>query len=94
MVCVYILRCNDNTYYTGISKDFTRRLKEHNSGKCRYTRNKLPLVVSFRTYVPDYKQAAKLERQIKNTGAKIWMLRNGKDVQLQNTGLKSFIVCS
>jgi putative endonuclease len=43
---VYILRCADNSLYTGITKDLSRRLEEHNAGKgAKYTRAKGPCVV-------------------------------------------------
>ncbi len=29
---VYILRCRDGSYYTGITDDFERRLQEHQAG--------------------------------------------------------------
>ena len=28
----YIVKCRDNTYYTGWTKDLDRRMKAHNSG--------------------------------------------------------------
>lgn len=38
---VYILECNDGSYYTGITRDIPRRVDEHKSGKgARYTRMK------------------------------------------------------
>lgn len=36
---VYILKCADGTYYTGITTDPARRLREHNRGTAaKYTR--------------------------------------------------------
>ncbi|NLG85761.1 MAG: GIY-YIG nuclease family protein [Firmicutes bacterium] len=41
---VYILRCRDNTLYTGYTTDPQRRLREHQEGKgARYTRGRLPV---------------------------------------------------
>ena len=41
---LYILRCVDGTFYTGITKDLKRRLKMHNAGKgARYTRARRPV---------------------------------------------------
>jgi len=36
---VYLLRCNDGSIYTGITKDLERRVKEHNGSKkgAKYT---------------------------------------------------------
>ena len=33
---VYILECGNNTLYTGITKDFERRINEHNGGSGAY----------------------------------------------------------
>lgn len=30
---VYIVRCNDDTFYTGITNDLENRIEKHNSGK-------------------------------------------------------------
>lgn len=40
---VYILRCADDTLYTGYTTDMERRLKEHQAGskKCKYTMAKI-----------------------------------------------------
>ncbi len=39
MYYVYILQCNDDSLYTGITTDISRRILEHKSGKgARYTR--------------------------------------------------------
>lgn len=38
---VYILECMDGTYYTGITRDLTRRVKEHREGVgAKYTKSK------------------------------------------------------
>jgi len=41
---VYIVRCSDDSLYTGISTDPECRVAMHNSGKgARYTRSRLPV---------------------------------------------------
>ena len=41
---VYVLRCADGSYYTGITNDLSRRLDAHRAGKAsKYTRARLPL---------------------------------------------------
>ena len=38
---VYILECNDGSYYTGITRDLDRRVDEHKNGKgAKYTKMK------------------------------------------------------
>ncbi|MDP4010833.1 MAG: GIY-YIG nuclease family protein, partial [Candidatus Roizmanbacteria bacterium] len=47
---VYILQCADNTYYTGITTDMKRRLKEHNGkvkGGAKYTRVRTPVKLVY-----------------------------------------------
>ena len=46
---VYILKCSDKSYYTGITNDIERRLFEHNSGIKidAYTNNKRPVELLF-----------------------------------------------
>lgn len=46
---VYILRCGDESLYTGVAKDIDERFKKHSSGKgAKYTRTRLPLAVVYR----------------------------------------------
>jgi putative endonuclease len=44
MAYVYMLRCADNTLYTGYTFDLERRLARHNAGKgAKYTKGRLPV---------------------------------------------------
>lgn len=46
---LYMLRCADETLYTGITKDMKRRFKMHSEGKgARYTRTRRPLEIVYR----------------------------------------------
>lgn len=46
---LYILRCADQSLYTGVTKDLDRRLKKHSEGKAaRYTRTRLPVEMVYR----------------------------------------------
>lgn len=46
---VYILKCNDNTLYTGITTNLERRLKEHNDSKlgAKYTKLRRPVELIY-----------------------------------------------
>jgi len=45
---VYILRCGDDTFYTGIAKNVGARLLQHQSGKgAAYTRTHLPVTLIY-----------------------------------------------
>lgn len=72
---VYILLCKDGTYYTGITKNFERRLKEHNSGRASYTKKRLPVIKVFGHEMENYKRARSLEVRIKSVGAAKFLKR-------------------
>jgi len=46
---VYIVECNDGSFYTGIARDLSRRLLEHNRGKlgAKYTKTRRPVVLRY-----------------------------------------------
>ena len=63
---VYILRCGDNTLYTGCSDDVDRRCAVHNAGKgAKYTKGRGPVAVVYREECPDKSAALKREAAIK-----------------------------
>ena len=64
---VYILKCSDKSYYTGITNDLERRIIEHNSGhkKSTYTYSRRPItLVWFETFL-DVNDAILMEKKIK-----------------------------
>lgn len=69
---VYILKCADNSYYTGFTNDIERRLNEHNYGinKESYTHNRRPLELVFCTEFNDVNQAISFEKQVKGWSRK------------------------
>ena len=63
---VYILRCADNTLYTGVAADVEKRLEQHNSGHgAKYTRGRGPVRVVYRQLCPDRPTALRREAAIK-----------------------------
>ena len=46
---VYIVKCNDKTFYTGVAKDLKRRIDEHNNSKlgAKYTRPRRPVKLVY-----------------------------------------------
>ncbi|GAA4909708.1 GIY-YIG nuclease family protein [Mucilaginibacter defluvii] len=64
---VYIIRCNDGSYYTGVTNDIDRRFQEHQQGiivHC-YTFKRRPLVLVFHEPFGDINQAIAFEKQVK-----------------------------
>ncbi len=67
MYCVYVLRSEKNgKFYIGCTDNLDRRLKEHNSGKSKYTRNKGPWSVEYIEKFETLREARQRERQIKS----------------------------
>lgn len=69
---VYILKCADNSCYTGVTNDINRRFEEHQNGintTC-YTYNRRPLQLVFIEQFQRYDQAIALEKQIKGWSRK------------------------
>lgn len=63
---VYVLACADNTYYTGITNDLPRRLKQHEAGTgAKYTRGRGPLIVKHTEAYETRGEATKREYAIK-----------------------------
>ena len=64
---VYILKCSDDSYYTGFTNDFERRFAEHEEGYDpeSYTYSRRPLELVYADYFTDPKQAIAFEKQIK-----------------------------
>jgi len=63
---VYILRCADDTLYTGITTDVIKRVKVHNDGKgAKYTRVRRPVVLVAKFEAENRSKASKEEYRIK-----------------------------
>lgn len=65
---VYILKCSDDTLYTGITTNLERRMQEHNGikpGGAKYTQARQPVKVVFSKTFPNRSEATKEELRIK-----------------------------
>lgn len=78
---LYILRCGDDTLYTGTTDDVERRLAAHRNGKgAKYTRGRGPLEVVYREALPDKSAALKREWAVKRLSReeKLKLIENGE----------------
>lgn len=90
---VYILKCSDNSYYTGITNNMERRLIEHQSGenKIAYTYNRRPIELVFKAEFSNVEVAIEKEKQIKKWAKKKKeALINGDFELLPELSKKSF----
>ena len=67
MYYVYIVKCSDETLYTGISTQLDRRIEEHNSSEkgAKYTRVRRPVELVYSEEYADRSAASKREYEIK-----------------------------
>jgi len=64
---LYILRCKDNSLYTGITFDLEERIRKHNNGRGgKYTRSHKPVQLVYYEKYPDLSSARRRENEIKN----------------------------
>jgi putative endonuclease len=65
---VYIVRCVDDSLYTGIAKDVARRVEEHNANNllaANYTRARRPVTLVYQEAVATRSAAGKREYEVK-----------------------------
>ena len=65
---LYLIRCRDNSLYTGISTDVDRRFAQHQSeghGGSRYLKGRGPLTLVFKEKLGSRSLASKVEHRVK-----------------------------
>ena len=69
---VYILKCSDGSYYTGVTNDIQRRLYEHQEGLIEdcFTHDKRPVELLFTEEYHDVNESIGREKQIKGWSRK------------------------
>lgn len=78
---VYIVKCADDTLYTGIATNLEKRIKKHNGvlkGGAKYTRNKRPVNLVYSEEFQTRSLALKREAEIKR------MTRAEKEVLIKD----------
>ena len=64
----YIVRCADNSLYSGITTNLEKRIAEHNSGDgkgSKYTRAKRPVHLVYSEQYPDRGVSTRREAEVK-----------------------------
>ena len=63
---VYILKCSDDSYYTGHTDDLEKRIATHQRGELSgYTSRRRPVALVFSEDFPSREEAFEMERRIK-----------------------------
>ena len=90
---IYILKCSDDTFYTGVTSKLSQRMFQHETAyypDC-YTASRLPVELVFYAEFTDINMAIEKEKQIKKwSRAKKIALINGDFDNLPNLAKKTF----
>ena len=92
MLYVYIVKCADGSYYTGITNNVEHRVGQHNEGKDTrsYTFKRRPVELVFVEGFQNFQQAIEWEKQIKG-----WTRKKKEALIEQNwEKLKTLAVCT
>ena len=77
---IYILQCRDKTFYTGITTNLKRRVKEHNTSNlgAKYTKGRRPVKLVYSSRKKNKSSALKEEYRIKklSRSEKIGIIEN------------------
>lgn len=68
---IYILKCNDGTYYTGSTNNLEKRVTQHQTGSgSLYTSSRLPVTLMYYEEFTSIRQAFLREKQIQGWSRK------------------------
>lgn len=90
---LYIVKCNDGSFYTGVTNNLDERIIEHNSGinKTAYTYTRRPVELVYHSFFNDYDLAFEWETKIKRwSHAKKQALIDGNFELLKPLSRKKF----
>ena len=89
---MYILKCNDNTYYTGSTRDLIMRVLQHQLGfGANYTKSRLPVELVYFEVYNRIDDAFYREKQVQSwSRCKKTVLIEGKNERLPSLAKKVF----
>lgn len=93
--CVYILKCSDNSYYTGVTSNLEKRFLEHQSGfhPGSYTYSRRPVELKYSQDFTTMLEAIATEKQIKSwSRKKKKALISGNIPELKQAAKKTFTI--
>ncbi len=86
---VYILRCSDDSYYTGVTSNIEQRLDQHFHGKIGYTAKRKPFEYLWSEEFANIDDAIAFEKQVKGwSRAKKEALMRGDWAEVQRLARK------
>ncbi|MBT8298886.1 MAG: GIY-YIG nuclease family protein [Maribacter sp.] len=81
---VYMVKCSDDSIYTGLTNNLGRRLKEHNDGMNdnSYTYKRRPVTLIFNQEFMQFEQAEYFEKKIKKWSRKKKLALANEDFEI------------
>ena len=82
---MYILKCGDGSYYTGITNNLEKRLRQHNgeiTGGAVYTSNKRPVKLVHTETFDSHLEASRREIEIKG-----WTRKKKETLFIKSLGI-------
>ena len=74
MIIVYVIQSlKDAVWYTGMAKNSSARLKEHNAGKNRFTKGHMPWKIIYTEQYNSWAEARIREKYFKSNAGKLWL---------------------
>lgn len=73
---VYILKCSDDSNYTGCTNNLNNRIERHSKGYVSYTKSRLPIKLVTYIAFPDKYQAYKFEKYLKSGSGRAFTKRH------------------
>ena len=91
MYTLYILHCSDESYYTGVTRHFRLRMRQHAEAAVVYTSTRLPVTIAYLEQFRTQDAAILREKQIKGwTRRKKEALFTGQSEKLKSLAKKVF----
>ena len=84
---VYILRCNDDSLYTGWTNNLEKRIKAHSEGKgAKYTKARLPVELVYFEEFSHKEAAIVMKKSVHNIETLVYRARKSLKSQLEMEG--------
>lgn len=82
--CVYVLKCADGTCYKGQTKDFPKRMQQHENGEVSSTAKHLPFEVIHWESYKTRTEAVEREKYLKSGRGREWLKKQYEDKKLKS----------
>ena len=87
LLFVYVILCNDNSFYIGASNDLKRRWTEHTTGQgAEWTKSHKPIKIIHHEEFSSQKEVYKREKELKTGFGRKWLKREFKAGRLRQAG--------